>query len=433
MRTRNLMRARKQVNAPRMRRRPGLAQRLASAATTVRKRGRLPSLRAWLGCVPRSDRAAHPRYWVRRLVVSMVVSLGLVGALISQANGPLGASAADVLRAVLGPQVTAQFEAWYLGIQDAGQRAQYQFTDQPVSAPWAANLSGSGAQRLRVPSMPLPAMAPLVQPPLADEGVWSAAGSSPPSPGIPPLVAKAFLRPDPTRPYAVVTLLQFDLRFDIVHLVAGKQQPGGPLGHAGPGAIPANMTQGNALLAAFNGGFKYADGRYGMMAQGIVYAPPQPGAATIAITRDGHLLLGAWGLAPGLQETNANLVAWRQNGALLIDNGMLNPLTNDGAAWGGTVLNRASTWRSGIGITAHHTLIYAAGNALTAATLGLALRRAGAVYAMQMDINPLWVRAFLYQRAASGAWVISKLHPGMQGTGTEYFTGSARDFFYITH
>lgn len=421
------MRKRKQRSAPRLRLRHGIVR----PATNMRKRGRIPSVRAWLGFVPRSDRAAHTRYWLRRLVVGVVLSLVLIGALLSQANGPLGASAADVLRAVLGPQATAQIEAWYLGIQDARQRAQYQLTGQSVSAPWTG--SPTGTQRLRLTGMPLPVMSPIVQPPLAGEGVWSAAGPSPPSPGTPPLVAKAFLRPDPQRPYAIVTFLQFDLRFDTVHMVAGTQQPGGPLGHAGPGVIPASMTPGNALLAAFNGGFKYADGQYGMMAQGIVYAPPQQGVATLALTRDGHVLLGAWGLTPGLQVTNANLVAWRQNGALLIDHGVLNPLTTDGAAWGGTVLNRAYTWRSGIGITAHNTLIYAAGNALTAATLGLALQRAGAVYAMQTDINPRWVRAFLYQRDASGAWVILKLDPGMQGTGTEYFTGSPRDFFYITH
>ena len=64
-------------------------------------------------------------------------------------------------------------------------------------------------------------------------------------------------------------------------------------------------------------------------------------------------------------------MAWRQNAALLIDKGVINPLTQDGAAWGGTVLNSSYTWRSGIGITAQGTLIYAAGNALTALTLGL--------------------------------------------------------------
>ena len=64
--------------------------------------------------------------------------------------------------------------------------------------------------------------------------------------------------------------------------------------------------------------------------------------------------------------------------------------------------------------------------------MGKALQAAGAVMAMQTDIDPEWVRAFLYQRDDSGAWQIIKLHPGMQGTGKEYLQHDDRDFFYIT-
>ncbi|MHB8600727.1 MAG: hypothetical protein ACYDER_28465 [Ktedonobacteraceae bacterium] len=123
---------------------------------------------------------------------------------------------------------------------------------------------------------------------------------------------------------------------------------------------------------------------------------------------------------------------WRQNGALLIDKGEINPLTQDGAAWGGTILNSAYTWRSGIGMTAQGTLLYAVGNSLTARTLAVALKSAGAVMAMQTDINPYWVRAFLYNRNSQGTRTITKLNPAMNGSGTEYLYGTARDFFYLT-
>lgn len=379
----------------------------------------------------RRTRAAQRSRRLRTACIALTLILSVTFALVTQANGPLGAQAADLLRAALGPQLTAQVEAWYLNAQDARQRFQYQLAGKPASAPWPT--SGPAMQQpYHLVGMPLPPIAPLIQPALAGEGIWSVTDLPHAGPGQPPLVAKAFLRPDPLRPFAIVTLLQFDLRFDALHMVAGTQQPGGPLGHAGPGVIPVVAQQGNTLLAAFNGGFKYADGQYGMMAQGVVYAPPQMGAATIAITRQGQVLLGAWGASPGLQANNPDLVAWRQNAAPLIDHGKLNPLTSDGAAWGGTILNSAYTWRSGVGVTAHDTLIYAAGNSLTAATLGLALQRAGAVYAMQTDINPYWVRAFLYQRDSSGALRITKLHTGMHGTGIEYLTNGTRDFFYVT-
>jgi hypothetical protein len=77
-------------------------------------------------------------------------------------------------------------------------------------------------------------------------------------------------------------------------------------------------------------------------------------------------------------------------------------------------------------------LIYAAGSSLTALTLGEALKAAGAVMAMQTDINPFWVRAFLYNRNSQGTWNIVKLHPAMYGTGTEYLSATQRDFFYLT-
>ena len=374
----------------------------------------------------------------------MIVLVGVL--LITQLNSTLGAQSGDLLRAILGPRATAQIEAWYLDLQDAGAQLRYHVFGQPSTTPWrtsatpvptsssTSSSSPPASHRTHVIlSMPLPAMPTVIQPALPGEGVWDVTGVPQPlTTGLPPIVAKAFLRPDPIRPYALVTLLQFDLRFVTLHMVAGISQPGGPLGMAGPGVIPPNDQQGNTLVAAFNGGFKYADGQFGMMVDGTVYVPPQMGAATIAVTKDGHTILGAWGSIPQLTSQNLNLLAWRQNDALLIANGQINPLTNDGAAWGGTVLNSAYTWRSGIGLTAHGTLIYAGGNSLSAATLGQALLAAGAVNAMQTDINPNWVRAFLYQRDASGALQISKLNPGMQGTGFEYFQGDQRDFFYIT-
>lgn len=352
----------------------------------------------------------------------------------SQANGAIGAQAADVMRAVVGPTITAQFESWFLGVSDTAHQVQYQLSGQQVDPPWAVQAEPTPSPHPAVTTgapMTLTPIASLVTPAMEGEGVWSVQGST----GAPsnfPLIAKAFLRPDPARPYAIVTLLQFDTRFMLMHLVAGTREPGGPRQRYGLGVIPPVDQKGNVLLAAFNGGFKYADGQYGMEANGVLYVPPVPGVATIGVTKEGQIILGAWGVDPRLKRSNTDLVAWRQNAALLLNHGVINPLTADGAAWGGTVLNRAYTWRSGIGITAQGTLIYAAGDSLSALTLGKALRAAGAVMAMQTDINPFWVRAFLYNRSPNGTLQITKLNPRMQGSGTEYLYGTERDFIYLT-
>ena len=47
-------------------------------------------------------------------------------------------------------------------------------------------------------------------------------------------------------------------------------------------------------------------------------------------------------------------------------------------------------WRSGLGITADGALIYAAGPDLAPLQLAQLLIRAGAVRAMELDINPAW-------------------------------------------
>lgn len=373
---------------------------------------------------------------LRRLLIITSI-LTIIGVLLcTQANGPFGAQLADVMRTVLGPTVTAQVESWFLGVSDTVHQVQYQLGGQQVSPPWqlapahSAKPSPSPVAGLR--PMSLTSFKPFISPALGGEGVWITDGLPAPTAHLPPLVAKAFVRPDPSRPYAIVTLLQFDTRFLALHLVAGTTEPGGPRGINGPGAIAAGDLKNNLLFAAFNGGFKYADGQYGMAVNGKVYVPAQNGAATIAVTREGRLILGTWGVDPLLNSNNHDLVSWRQNASLLINNGTVSSLASDGAAWGGTILNQTYTWRSGIGITASGTLLYAAGSSLSALTLGQALRAAGAVMAMQTDINPFWVRAFLYDHPSTNGLQITKLNPGMQGTGNEYLDGTERDFFYLT-
>jgi len=365
----------------------------------------------------------------------------ILAAILSVGNGETGAWFADTFRATFGPVVTAQIESWYLGATDLLHQAQYQLGGKQVSAPWTVTPT-TGMPSITTPPhaphtlgpvpMSLQSITPLFSPAISGAGSWETISMAPAPYGNLPLAVKTFIQPDASHPFAVVTLLKFDSRFILLHMVAGTSQPGGPLGVPGPGVIPAAAQASNTLLAAFNGGFMYADGQYGMAVNGVVYVPPQPGTATIAVTKEGQIIMGAWGVDPRLNSSNTDLAAWRQNDVLLINNGTINPLTQDGAAWGATILNSAYTWRSGLGITAQGSLVYAGGNSLTARTLAIALKAAGAVMAMQTDINPYWVRAFVYNRASNGALSITKLNPNMQGTGTEYLSGTARDFFYLT-
>lgn len=379
----------------------------------------------------------------RRFALALIAGIMLIVIFFSSGNGIIGAWLADSLRTIIGPQKTAQIEGWYLSLTDATNRAVYTVSGKSPNAPWKqANATpapspttGKGSIAGIVPiyaiPMNLPLITPLIHPALNGEGRWQNAPDITTPKGYAPLIERTFFRPDPVRPFAIVTLLAFNPHTTYLTIVPGTTEPGGSLKHYGTGKIPAPIAQ-STLLAVFNGGFKYADGHFGLMSNHVVIVPPQNHVATLAITSSGEIFIGEWGVDPRLTVNNPDLVSWRQNAALLINHGTINPLTNDGWAWGGTILNSVYTWRSGIGVTADGTLIYAAGNSLSAKTLGESLQAAGAVMAIQTDINPYWVRAFLYSHAQNGDAIAHKLHPSMQGTGYEYLRNSQRDFFYVT-
>jgi Phosphodiester glycosidase len=359
----------------------------------------------------------------------------------------MGATAADLLRSTIGPGRTAQIESVYLNTVDLWQQVQYHAGLTQVQAPWkvpATPVVGARSIDPRgrsVAAAHKPAattiqvihpLRALVSPSLPGEGIWTAS-VAPASPLDPlPLIAKAFIRPDPVRPYAIATILRFDLSHIALHMVAGTSEPGGSVGMPGAGTIPPVDQRAGVLLAAFNGGFKYLDGAYGMMVNRTVYVSPIADAATIAVTSGGRVLMGAWGGSWQLSLSDQRLVSWRQNGSLLIDRGVVNPLAADGGAWGTTVLNDVHTWRSAIGLAPNHTLLYVAGNALSVSTLALVLKEAGAISAMEMDINPFWVRAFFYGRDPARHLTMAALRPDMQGAGTDFLGTYSRDFFYLT-
>ena len=90
-------------------------------------------------------------------------------------------------------------------------------------------------------------------------------------------------------------------------------------------------------------------------------------------------------------------VAWsRQSLPPIIWNGRLNPALNDSSQWGFTVGNAVRVWRTGVGIDRRGNLIFAAADDQTVITLARILQRAGAVRAMQFDINADWHTLITY-------------------------------------
>jgi hypothetical protein len=254
-----------------------------------------------------------------------------------------------------------------------------------------------------------------------------------------PVMARSFINPDPDRPYAQAALVRIDLSQIQMHLMPGTVEPvaAKPIpGFKRPGTIPIADQSPDALLAAFNGGFKAVHGHYGMMVDGTTLITPTDGLATIVLQNDGTVQIGEWGRDI---TTTENLVWYRQNCPLLVDEGQINPhvVDENRKEWGYTVKNLDTTWRSGLGITQDgQYLIYAAGNSLTVQSLAQALQQAGANYAMQTDINGFYTRFVTYQpndnAKAAYPLVANKLLKEMSGDPELFLHPYDRDFFYVT-
>lgn len=383
--------------------------------------------------------------WLYMTCGLAVLCTALFGVLVilPAASPASGAQAADFLRAVVGPQPVADLESVSFRIKDSiyrylssknGGKAQisvYQPTtiQQPLTA--RKQLPTRSTPDPSVPAVNLPQSIDVVsaQPQIG----WQAYG--PTTNGV-PLMAQTVLSLDPQRPYAAIALVRIDLSRLRLHMMPGYLEPS----HAADvvsaipnlGMIPA--ADQSHLIAAFNGGFKAINGHYGMMVDGVSLLPPLPGLATLALYRDGHVNIGAWegGISP-----TPDLIAFRQNCPLIVQNGQVNQMVNviNYVMWGNTIGNQDITWRTGVGITQDSRyLIYAVGNGTSVGTLAQALLQAGAYNAMQLDINQHYSHFVTYQPTGNPGKPLAavQLLDQMEKDPSLYLTSHSRDYFYLT-
>ena len=355
---------------------------------------------------------------------------------------------AELSRDIIGDENTARVESWYFSVHDRADKLKYRILggsttpfdegekealDLQVDAPSVDAAQAYDAPVYVQPPKPAPLVLPETKPlraaPEQGEGVWTTAGLPRSSPDD-VLMAKTFIRPDTSRPYALVGVLLLDKRRIRLHITGGTEDPGGDRGVKGPGVIPAlDRTD---LLAAWNGGFRGPHGGFGMYADGKLYRPLRNGFASVAVMIDGTIRMGEWGRDLTWSD---DIVAVRQNAALLVDNCEVSKRTSEGNnTWGYVQVNSAEfiTWRSAIGLTKNGDLLVAAGNSLSAESLARALWAAGACYAMQLDINTPYVLASLYFPQQDGSMKAVKFMDSMVDGPGRFFTTQAHDFMYAT-
>lgn len=265
-----------------------------------------------------------------------------------------------------------------------------------------------------------PRIRPVIHPALPGEGVWHATRVH--EARYSPLLETTF-RPDPNYPRMVAGVAWLDARRVSVFLYPGRLEPTVPLVR-GPMEVPPSRR--GKLLATFNSGFKLKDSHGGFALHGQTYAPMRDGVATFVRYANGRIDIVAW---HGGSRVGRNIAFARQNLPLIVNHGVPNPNLSDGPEWGATLGNAVRVWRSGIGVTARGDLLYAAANYQTVGSLARILMRAGAVRAMELDINSYWVSFNGY--AHPGARGASSLLPSMARDATRYLSPDDRDFFAV--
>ncbi len=381
---------------------------------------------------PRSRRSR----WIRRgiavaIVIALVpVAVSYVDYLNKPGSDTLSVRTVEWIRDHGGNGIVNTVERWWYtnnppptgGTPNAikTQKTVADATDKSSAPPTYPQI-----QRLPPPTARVPTPATDVQ---ENEGVWQPTGRLVLGQ---PAVYTTFVRPDAAHTAYYTGLMWLDTKLLRANYVVGTEQPGG-----GPNPwnsqIPPERR--DVAIAAFNSGFKMDTANGGAYLDGQTIVPLLDGAASFIINQDGSANVGVWGrdfvMSPDIEAVRQNLV-------LIVDNGQLNPglRESDNSDFGATLGGDVYVWRSGVGVTADGALVYAGGPAMSITALARTLQAAGAVRAMEMDINTDWVSAFTYQPNVTvpGDPIEGvKLLDGMTHDGSQYFQQNSRDFFAFT-
>jgi len=227
-----------------------------------------------------------------------------------------------------------------------------------------------------------------------------------------------------------VTVLRFHAGLVHYALHVGWRDP--PAGAALPGAQPViGPGQRARLLAAFNGGFLMGTGCLpcgvgGMEVARHVLVPLVSGMTSLVLNPDGGASMGVWGHS--FPPAGAAVYSVRQCLPPLVSGGRVSPNIGDVFAWGATLGGGDLTARTAMGIDARGDLLYAGSMSALPSDLARALVSAGAVTAMELDINPEWVQAdtALAPGGPLSAAVLDQNRPADQ-----YLTGWTRDYVTV--
>jgi hypothetical protein len=300
---------------------------------------------------------------------------------------------------------------------------------------------------------------PVFKPSISGEGQWIRLDDDPfitPTQGLPSPFVTTFVRTDPSAIHTRVYVTMWDPRLIALHMEAGTVEPVSATGEAGPGQIPRAPAVLRRVVGGFNGGFQATHGEFGMQANGVLYLPPKPYAATVLELRDGTTAFGAWPNHPAVPD---DIVSFRQNMTFMVQGDKYNPW---GRLWWGGVPpgwhDAVHTTRSGLCLTKEGFVAYLFGHDIGPEPLGRAMLAARCQLGMHLDMNPGLAGFEFYnvQPAADFKPLGRPLQTDWEHEGTirdapdlkfrarrmvrgmghilfpRYLRRDARDFFYLT-
>lgn len=290
----------------------------------------------------------------------------------------------------------------------------------PLGSP--AGHKGAGHHKHAGPR-PLPAphrLRSFAGKPLPGEGRWRVLATV----GSQPAIYGTELRASPTYTSYVAGIALMNQRLLRFQLRPGTEDPGPGHWKAAPD-IPPGTRKG--LLATFNNGFKIDVSGGGFYLNGARHGALTKGTASMVYYKNGHIAIGVWGR--GLRMT-PDVAGVRQNLHLIVSHGVVPGSVdhNVESSWGATLGGNYYEWRSGIGITRSGEVVFVYGPALSVRELADVLRRAGAVTAMELDINPDWMSYMYYLPGHGTSPKPVNLLPSQLQPPDRYYALSSRDF-----
>jgi hypothetical protein len=262
-------------------------------------------------------------------------------------------------------------------------------------------------------------LAPLFSPPLAGEGAWHAVAQTDGHDAI----WVTGIRPLKSAGGVVGTVVAIDQTHLRAGLFNGSEEPGGTWrrGDRVPDALQP------ALLAAMNGGFRLEHIKGGYVTEGKVVKPLREGDATLAIGKDGKVVIGQ--LGRDLKD-DGSWLSLRQNLTLIVDGGVSKVAEGirNGVWWGADYGQKVYVVRSGACVLRDGHLAYALIGKVNAEQFAQSLIAIGCVKAMQLDINGTWPNFDYFTHDASGAITPHLVDSRMGNHLQRYLHGSTKEF-----